>query len=207
MTPVPFFVGAVFVHRESIPHVFHNFGSMSAAVCSVVFCSSTDILGKPGICVAVCRDQRHWAARISHKVPCKFVLSCSRRTHRHCSPWLLGVTSLYSSGHISYKSGTGIQGKPDADFHVLYDQTQTVANLSSILCIAARLPRSSCMQCTCTPRLQSVGLVSISQCSFAHTKCMLDVGILCKLGSVSSVHCDRKHALVIVSGICPDIYV
>ena len=152
-------------YRESIQDVFHNFDSVSAAICSVAFCSSTDNLGKPGTCVAVCRDQRHWAARIPHNVPCKFVLSCSRRIHTRCSPWLHNATSLYSSAHIFHKSGTGIHGKPCADFHLLHDQTQTVANLSSILCIAARL---RCILCTCTPRWESWGVVSRFQCSFAH---------------------------------------
>ena len=162
-------VGAVCVHRESIPEVFHNFDSMSAAVCSVAFCSSTDNLGKPGTCVAVCREQRHWAARISHNVPCKFVLSRSRRTHTRCSPSLHVATSLYSSCRISYKSGIGIHGRPCAHFHrFLVAQTQTVAKLSSILCIAAWLPRPSGMQRTCTPRWESSGLVSRYQCSLAY---------------------------------------
>ena len=152
-------------YRESIQDVFHNFDSVSAAICSVAFCSSTGNLSKPGTCVAVCRDQRHWAARLSHKVPCKFVL-CSPRTHNRRCAWLHGDTSLYSSAHISHKSGTGIHGKPCADFHVLYDQTQKVANFSSMLCIAAR---QWCMWCTCTPPLDSWGVVSRFQCSVAHT--------------------------------------
>ena len=135
--------------------------------CYVLNCLlfSNDIVGKLCTCVGLCRDQRHWAARISHNVLCKLVLFYNLRTHKHCSPWRLGVTSLYFSADISHKSGIGIQGKPCAHVHFLCDQTQTVANLSSILCIAARL---CCMQGTCTPRLESLGSVSISQCSFAH---------------------------------------
>ena len=50
---------------------------------------------------------------------------------------------------------------------VCYDRSSSrrlfrLPNLSSILYIAARL---WCMQCTCTPRLESLGVVSISQCS------------------------------------------
>ena len=202
------------MHRESIQDVFHHFESMSAAICSVAFCSSTDNLGKPGTCVFVCRDQRHWAARISHNVPCKFVpswsrrssdnlckpgtcaffgrdqrhwavrishnvpgkfvLSCSRHTHKRCSLWSLGATSWCSSAYMSHKSGTGSHCKPYAVFHVCCPvQTQTAATISNILCIAARL---RCMQCTCTPPLDSGGLVSISQCSFAHMWSTADAG-------------------------------
>ena len=83
--------------------------------------------GKPCWGFCVCRDQKHWAANLTHNVPCKFALACSLRTHICC---LLHVESyFYFSAHIWNKLGTCNPDKPFAHVYLLYDQTQTVVNL------------------------------------------------------------------------------
>ena len=66
-------------------------------------------------------------------------------------------------------------------------------------------PRPFRTQRTCTPRLESLGLVSISPCFFAHMQRMLGIGSLGRLRSDSQKNCDRKHVPVVASGTCHDM--
>ena len=102
--------------------------SLTTVIVEISSSSRIDMSYTPYTCVASRREQKHCAVTLTHNFPC-IALSCSRRRHIPCSPWLHAATSLYSFARILHKSGTGIQGKRYADFDLLFDQTQMVVNL------------------------------------------------------------------------------
>ena len=78
--------------------------------------------------VCVCCEQKHWAANLTHNVPCKLVLSCSLRTNTCC--WLPVESYFYLSAHIWNWPGTCNPDKSCSHCHlVFYDQMQKVVNV------------------------------------------------------------------------------
>ena len=97
----------------------------------------------------------------------------------------LGAVSIAQCSfvHISSTADAGSCGSDRRGVRCSFCQMpmHRFPHMCGIFLVALQLPGSCCMQRTCTPRLESLGLVSISPCFFAHMQRMLGAGSLCKL--------------------------
>ena len=84
----------------------------------------------------------------------------------------LGAVSIAQCSflHISSTADAGSCGSDRRGVRRCLCQmpTHRSPHMFYIFLVAFQVPCSSCTQCTCTPRLEAWGVVSISQCSFAH---------------------------------------